>query len=46
MTRTQQLWLRGGAIALAVLAAGAAFAAYFRPDMLVDFYNVLLSLCY
>ena len=40
----QDMVLKGAVAITAVLAAGAAFAAYLRPGMLLEFANVVL--CY
>ncbi len=38
------LWKATG-IALLVLASAAAFAAYLRPDMVLNFANAVMALC-
>jgi len=38
------LWKATG-IALLVLASAASFAAYLRPDMVLNFTNAVMALC-
>ena len=35
-------WLKASAVAVVAFAAAAAFTAYFQPDMLVGFANLVL----
>ena len=35
-------WLKAAAVALVAFAAAAAFSAYLKPGMLVEFANVIL----
>ena len=37
-----QFWLRAAIATIAALATAAAFAAYLRPGMLVEFANFIL----
>jgi hypothetical protein len=40
----RRLWLRTVLVSAAAFVTAAAFSAYFRPDMLVEFANLVL--CY
>jgi len=37
-----RLWLRAGLVALLAFATAAAFSAYLKPGMLVEFANLVL----
>jgi hypothetical protein len=38
----RRLWLKATLVALAAFAAGAAFTAYLKPGMLIEFANLVL----
>jgi hypothetical protein len=40
----RRLWLKAALASAAVFVTAAAFAAYLRPDMLVEFANLLLCM--
>ena len=42
MNRGKTLWLKAGIVAFGAMIAAAAFSAYLRPDMLVEFANLVL----
>ena len=42
MRYKQQMALKGFVVVAALLLVAAAFAAYLRPDMLLEFANVVL----
>jgi len=42
MSANAKLWLKGAAVALIAFAAAAAFTAYLRPGMLIEFANFVL----
>ncbi|HEX7053311.1 MAG TPA: hypothetical protein VF211_05165 [Burkholderiales bacterium] len=37
-----QFWLKAAAVAAVAFAAAAAFSAYLKPGMLIEFANVIL----
>ena len=43
MTARQRFALQAAGVALLVVASGVAFAAYLKPDMLVEFVTFLCS---
>ena len=44
MTPRQRLWLKAAAVGVFAFVSGAAFTAYLKPGMLIEFANLLL--CY
>ena len=38
----RRLWLKATGVAILAFAAGAVFAAYLKPGMLVEFANLVL----
>jgi hypothetical protein len=42
VTATAKLWLKAAAVALLAFTAAAAFSAYLRPGMLIEFANFVL----
>lgn len=43
--RKKLLWWRAGGVALLAVASAAVFAAYLRPDMVLNFTNAVMALC-
>ena len=44
MTPRQRLWFKAAGVALVAFVSAAAFTAYLKPGMLIEFANLLL--CY
>ncbi len=42
MSANAKLWLKGAAVAFIAFVAAAAFTAYLRPGMLIEFANLVL----
>lgn len=44
MTAPSRFWIKAGAVGLLAFASAAAFSAYLKPGMLIEFANLVL--CY